>query len=83
MLHQEDDICIGNELHIEEIVNRVIAPTLLKELGINPKTKKLVNVFESKSGRYLKKGFKRISIPDQVKTEDITIEVAVQLLAQG
>ncbi len=56
---------------------------LLKELGINPKTKKMVNVFESKSGRYLKKGFKRISIPDQVKTEDITIEVAVQLLAQG
>lgn len=56
--------------------------TLLKELGINPKTKKLVNVFESKSGRYLRKGFKRISIPDEIKTEDITIELAIQLLAQ-
>ena len=53
---------------------------LCKELGVNPKTKKLVNVFESKSGRYLKKGFKRISIPDNVKTEDITIELAVELL---
>jgi DNA topoisomerase I len=53
---------------------------LLKELGVNPKTKKLVNVFESKSGRYLKKGFKRISIPDDIKTEDITLEIAVELL---
>ena len=53
---------------------------LCKELGINPKTKKLVNVFESKSGRYLKKGFKRISIPDNVKTEDITLELAIELL---
>jgi DNA topoisomerase-1 len=53
---------------------------LCKELGVNPKTKKIVNVFESKSGRYLKKGFKRISIPDNVKTEDITLELAVELL---
>lgn len=54
--------------------------TLLKELGVNPKTKKLINVFESKSGRYLKKGFKRIGIPDSIKTEDITLEVATELL---
>jgi DNA topoisomerase-1 len=55
---------------------------LIKELGIHPKTRKLVNVFESKSGRYLKKGFKRIGIPDNVKTEDITLELAVDLLKQ-
>jgi DNA topoisomerase-1 len=53
---------------------------LLKELGIHPKTRKLVNVFESKSGRYLKKGFKRINIPDDVKNDDITISLAVELL---
>ncbi|MCB9815794.1 type I DNA topoisomerase [Candidatus Nomurabacteria bacterium] len=56
--------------------------TLLKELGVHPTTRKLVNVFESKSGRYLKKGFKRIGIPDNVKTEDITLELAVELLKQ-
>jgi DNA topoisomerase-1 len=56
---------------------------LIKELGIHPTTRKLVNVFESKSGRYLKKGFRRISIPDEVTTDDITIEVAVELLKQG
>ena len=55
---------------------------LLKELGVNPKTHKLVNVMESKSGRYLKKGFKRIGIPDNVKTEEITLELAIDLLKQ-
>lgn len=53
---------------------------LLKELGVNPKTKKLVHVYESKSGRYLKKGFKRIGIPDSMQTDDITLEVAIELL---
>lgn len=56
---------------------------LIAELGVNPSTKKLVNVFESKSGRYLKKGFKRISIPDNIKTKDLTLEVAIELLKQG
>ena len=56
---------------------------LIKELGIHPTTRKMVNLFESKSGRYLKKGFKRISIPDDISTDDMTIEVAVELLKQG
>jgi len=55
---------------------------IIKELGINPTTKKMINVFESKSGRFLRKGFKRISIPDDVETEDITIDLAVSLLKQ-
>jgi DNA topoisomerase-1 len=55
---------------------------LLKLLGVHPKTRKLVNVFESKSGRYLKKGFKRIGIPDTVTNDDITLELAVELLGQ-
>ncbi len=56
---------------------------LIAELGVNPATKKLINVYESKSGRYLKKGFKRISIPDSIATTDLTLEVAVELLKQG
>ncbi len=56
---------------------------LLKQLGVNPATKKLINVFESKSGRYLRKGFKRISIPDTISTDEITLEVAIELLKAG
>lgn len=56
---------------------------LVKELGVHPKTKKLVNVYESKSGRYLKKGFKRISLPDDADLDKFTIEDAVALLSAG
>jgi len=56
---------------------------LIAELGLNPLTKKMVNVFESKSGRFMRKGFKRISIPDEIKTKDLTIEVAIELLKRG
>lgn len=56
---------------------------LIAELGVNPTTKKLINVYESKSGRYLKKGFKRIGIPDTIATKDLTLEVAIELLKQG
>lgn len=54
--------------------------TLIKELGINPKTKKLVNVYESKSGRYLRKGFKRVMLPEKAKLDDFTVEDAIELL---
>lgn len=53
---------------------------LVKELGINPKTKKMVNVYESKSGKYLRKGFKRLSLPDNVDLEKFTIEDAMLIL---
>jgi len=56
--------------------------SLVKELGIHPKTRKMVNVFESKSGKYLKKGFKRINIPDSVDIKKFTIEDAVEMLKQ-
>ena len=56
---------------------------LVKELGIHPKTRKLVNVYESKSGTYLKKGFKRINLPDSIKLENFTIEDAATLLDQA
>lgn len=56
---------------------------LVKELGIHPKTRKLVNVYESKSGQYLRKGFKRISLPEGTKLETFTIDDAVELLKQS
>jgi len=57
--------------------------TLIKELGLNLTTKKLVNVYESKSGRYLRKGFKRVMLPEKAKLEDFTVEDAIELLKIG
>ncbi len=54
---------------------------ILKEVGLHPKTKKMIRVYESKSGKYLKKGFKRISLPDKTDIDTFEIADAVALLA--
>ncbi len=53
---------------------------LVKEVGLNPKTKKMIKVFESKSGRYLKKGFARVWLPDELDVKKMSVEDAVELL---
>jgi DNA topoisomerase-1 len=53
---------------------------ILKELGINPKTKKMVRVFESKSGRYLKRGFSRVWLPENTTIDTFTLDDAIVLL---
>jgi DNA topoisomerase I len=52
----------------------------LKDVGVHPKTKKMITVFESKSGRYLKRGFSRIWIPDDMNIETFTVDDALLLL---
>lgn len=54
---------------------------ILKEVGLHPKTKKMIRVYESKSGKYLKKGFKRISLPDKTDIDTFEIADAVALLS--
>ncbi len=53
---------------------------LVKEVGLHPKTKKMIRVFESKSGKYMKRGFKRIWLPDNVNLDTFGIDEALKLL---
>lgn len=55
---------------------------VVKDLGPHPRTRKPVRVLESKSGKFLRKGFKRISIPDSVNIDTFTIDDALELLKQ-
>ncbi len=54
--------------------------TLVREIGRHPKTKKMLAVYESKSGRYFKRGFKRIMIPPETDVEKMTVEEAAALM---
>ncbi|NCN52201.1 type I DNA topoisomerase [Candidatus Parcubacteria bacterium] len=56
--------------------------TMVKEVGLNPKTKNMIKIFESKSGKYLKRGFKRIFLPDDVDVEAFSVEDALELYKQ-
>ncbi|MCF7815547.1 MAG: type I DNA topoisomerase [Candidatus Pacebacteria bacterium] len=55
---------------------------LLKEVGLHPKTKKMLKVFESKSGRYMKRGFARIWLPDETDVAKFSVEDALALLTK-
>lgn len=53
---------------------------LIREIGLHPKTKKMIKVFESKSGRYFKRGFSRIWLPDNIDVATLTVEEAIALM---
>ena len=55
---------------------------LIKEVGLHPKTKKMIKVFESKSGKYMKRGFARIWLPDSADIKTFSIEDAITLLTK-
>ncbi len=55
---------------------------LIKEVGLHPKTKKMLKVFESKSGQYMKKGFGRIWLPDNTNIETFSVEDAIALFSK-
>lgn len=53
---------------------------VVKEVGIHPKTKKMIKVYESKSGRFLRRGFKRVWLKDTTDLDTFSVEDAVDLL---
>jgi DNA topoisomerase-1 len=58
-----------------------VGETMVKELGMHPRTKKMLRVFRSKSGMYLKRGFSRIWLPDDADLDAFTVDDAVALLS--
>lgn len=55
--------------------------TIAKELGKHPKTGKHLTLYKSKQGYFLKKGLRRIYLPDTVDADAMTAEEAASYLA--
>merc|ERR1712097_204838 len=55
--------------------------TALKELGIPEGEKETIQLFDGPYGLYVKQGKVNASLPEGKTAEDITIEVAIELLA--
>lgn len=53
---------------------------IVKDLGKHPKTKKEIVLYKSKSGLFLKKGLRRIYLPDTTNVDKFTIEEAIEIL---
>jgi DNA topoisomerase-1 len=53
---------------------------LMKEIGKHPKTGKSLVLYKSKQGFFLKKGLRRIYLPESVTEENFTLDEAVDYL---
>lgn len=56
--------------------------SVIKELGNHPTNGKKVRVMDGRYGPYIKYGSKNISLPDDIKPEDVSMDIAVQLIAE-
>jgi DNA topoisomerase-1 len=52
----------------------------VRDIGPHPKTKKMLTLFKSKQGVYLKKGLRRIYLPTSVAPDSVTPEEAAEYL---
>ena len=66
------------------LINTPKAPpkgaTIEKELGKHPKSGKALTLYRSKQGLFLKKGLRRIYLPDSVQSDDLSVEEAAEYL---
>ena len=53
---------------------------IVREIGAHPKTKRMITLYKSKQGLFLKKGLRRIYLPEATKAADITPELAADML---
>jgi DNA topoisomerase-1 len=53
---------------------------LVREIGKHPKTGRTITLYKSKQGHFLKKGLRRIYLPESVKPDDITPAEAADYL---
>lgn len=54
--------------------------TLVRELGKHPKTGKALVLYKSKQGFFLKKGLRRIYLPESTKEKNFSVEEAAEYL---
>jgi DNA topoisomerase-1 len=53
---------------------------IVREVGKHPKTGKMITLYKSKAGHFLKKGLRRIYLPESEKPENLTPEEAAEYL---
>jgi DNA topoisomerase I len=53
---------------------------IAKELGKHPKTNKAITLYKSKQGLFLKKGLRRIHLPESVAADSLTLDEAIEYL---
>ncbi len=78
----DDVLTVGLERALELINQKAKKNEPLRSIGEHPDTGDAIDVFEGRYGPYVKMGRTNASLPKGVSPEDVTLEQAVQLLAE-
>ncbi|HYE96670.1 MAG TPA: topoisomerase C-terminal repeat-containing protein, partial [Rubricoccaceae bacterium] len=82
-LKPEDDVMtVTLDRALELIASKTRGSQALRQLGRHPETGDLIEVFEGRYGPYVKSGKVNATLPKGTTPERVTLEEAVQLLAE-
>lgn len=76
------DIDLDRALELLANKNKSKRSKVIKELGKHPSNGKNVRVMNGRYGPYIKYGKTNISLPDDIKPEDVSMDIAVQLIKE-
>ena len=68
-------------LAILSVEQKNSGPQIIKELGIDPETKTAIEIKDGRYGAYVTNGKINATLPKATPMDDITLEIAIQLIA--
>jgi len=75
------DISIDRAVELLAAASQKSGPRVIKELGINPETKSVIEIKDGRYGAYVTDGKINATLPKTTPADDITLEIAIQLIA--
>ena len=68
-------------MEILSVEQKKSGPQIIKELGIDPETKTAIEIKDGRYGAYVTNGKINATLPKATPVDDITLEIAIQLIA--
>ena len=75
------DIDLERAMEILSVEQKKSGPRVIKELGFDPETKTAIEIKDGRYGAYVTNGKINATLPNTTSADDITIEIAIQLIA--
>ena len=74
------DLGLERAMEILSVEQKKSGPQIIKELGIDPETKTAIEIKDGRYGAYVTNGKINATLPKTTLTDDITLEIAIQLI---
>ena len=75
------DLSLERAIEILSVKRQKSGGQIIKELGIDPKTKTAIEIKDGRYGAYVTNGKINATLPKTTQMDDITLEIAIQLIA--